>query len=71
MYQLEKLILHCTVMTGMIPGSEEAPCIEWNSDTFDIKGKASSLVDDVLFTGRTVRAALDALWISIDHKELV
>jgi pyrimidine operon attenuation protein/uracil phosphoribosyltransferase len=31
---------------------------------FDINGKSVILVDDVLFTGRTVRAALDAL---MDH----
>jgi pyrimidine operon attenuation protein/uracil phosphoribosyltransferase len=28
---------------------------------FDITGKQVILVDDVLFTGRTIRAALDAL----------
>jgi pyrimidine operon attenuation protein/uracil phosphoribosyltransferase len=28
---------------------------------FDLKGKTVILVDDVLFTGRTIRAALDAL----------
>jgi len=29
--------------------------------TFDVTGKVCILVDDVLFTGRTVRAAMDAL----------
>jgi len=28
---------------------------------FDLQGKTVILVDDVLFTGRTIRAALDAL----------
>ncbi|MDP3385615.1 MAG: bifunctional pyr operon transcriptional regulator/uracil phosphoribosyltransferase PyrR [Eubacteriales bacterium] len=30
-------------------------------NTFDVEGKIIILVDDVLFTGRTVRAALDAI----------
>jgi pyrimidine operon attenuation protein/uracil phosphoribosyltransferase len=39
----------------------EAPEIHETRIPFDISGKALVLVDDVLYTGRTVRAALDAL----------
>ena len=37
------------------------PIIQPTDIPFSIKGKTVVLVDDVLFTGRTVRAALDAL----------
>jgi pyrimidine operon attenuation protein/uracil phosphoribosyltransferase len=37
------------------------PVIQPTDIPFSIKGKTVVLVDDVLFTGRTVRAALDAL----------
>ncbi len=38
-----------------------APVIRGTDIPFSIKGKAVVLVDDVLFTGRTIRAALDAI----------
>jgi len=37
------------------------PVIRGTDITFAIKGKTVVLVDDVLFTGRTIRAALDAI----------
>ena len=37
------------------------PIVKGTDIPFSIKGKTVVLVDDVLFTGRTIRAALDAL----------
>jgi pyrimidine operon attenuation protein/uracil phosphoribosyltransferase len=39
----------------------EAPEVHETQIPFDISGRAVVLVDDVLFTGRTIRAAMDAL----------
>ncbi|MFQ5519889.1 MAG: bifunctional pyr operon transcriptional regulator/uracil phosphoribosyltransferase PyrR [Candidatus Methylomirabilia bacterium] len=39
----------------------EQPVVKATEVPFPIKGKTVVLVDDVLFTGRTIRAALDAL----------
>ena len=41
--------------------NEETPILNGTSIPFEIKGKQIILVDDVLFTGRTVRSALDAI----------
>ena len=39
----------------------EAPEVHETAIAFDISGKVVVLVDDVLYTGRTIRAAMDAL----------
>ena len=41
--------------------TEQDPVVNEADLGFDIKDKHVILVDDVLFTGRTIRAALDAL----------
>ena len=40
---------------------DKQPVVKGNLNLTDITGKTVILVDDVLYTGRTVRAALDAL----------
>ena len=42
-------------------GSQAAPNVHPTEIPFDMTGKTVVLVDDVLFSGRTTRAALDAL----------
>jgi len=41
--------------------AQNVPMPKGSEVLFDLKGKTVILVDDVLFTGRTIRAALDAL----------
>lgn len=40
----------------------DAPVVHSSHLDFDLEGRTVILVDDVLFTGRTVRAAIDALF---------
>lgn len=44
-----------------LPGAGYWPAIQDTRIDFDVQDRRILLVDDVLFTGRTVRAALDAL----------
>jgi pyrimidine operon attenuation protein/uracil phosphoribosyltransferase len=54
-------ILDITFYRDDIGLKAEAPEVHETRIGFDINGKTLVLVDDVLFTGRTIRAAMDAL----------
>ena len=48
-------------VSGMSSGSAPQPVVHKTEIDFSIDGKLILLVDDVLYTGRTIRAAFDAL----------
>jgi pyrimidine operon attenuation protein/uracil phosphoribosyltransferase len=54
-------VLDITFYRDDIGMKAEAPEVHETRIDFDINGKTVVLVDDVLFTGRTIRAAMDAL----------
>ena len=54
-------ILDITFYRDDIGMKAEAPEVHETRIGFDINGKTLVLVDDVLYTGRTIRAAMDAL----------
>jgi pyrimidine operon attenuation protein/uracil phosphoribosyltransferase len=47
---------------GVIPRSTPQPVVKDTHLPFDIDGTTVILVDDVLYTGRTIRAAIDVLF---------
>lgn len=58
---LETGYLDITLYRDDLSEIAEYPVLHGTQINFDIKDKTVILVDDVIFTGRTVRAALDAL----------
>src|SRR5918996_2522717 len=54
-------VLDITFYRDDIGLRREAPEVHETSIDFDVTGKTVILVDDVLFTGRTIRAAMDAV----------
>jgi pyrimidine operon attenuation protein/uracil phosphoribosyltransferase len=53
--------LDITLYRDDLTEASEQPVVHATEIDFDIDGKKIVLVDDVLFTGRTIRCALDAL----------
>jgi pyrimidine operon attenuation protein/uracil phosphoribosyltransferase len=59
--EIEVGILDITLYRDDLRGRLDQPQLKSTEILFDITGKVIVLVDDVLFTGRTIRSALNAL----------
>ena len=54
-------VLDITLYRDDLSTLSEQPVVNATNIPFDIRGKAVIMVDDVVYTGRTARAAMDAL----------
>ncbi|NLW39761.1 MAG: bifunctional pyr operon transcriptional regulator/uracil phosphoribosyltransferase PyrR [Tissierellia bacterium] len=59
--KIDVLTLDITLYRDDLTEIDKGPIVKNNKIEYDINDKIVVLVDDVIFTGRTVRAALDAL----------
>ena len=59
--ELQLGFLDITLYRDDLRGKIKQPILRGTNITFDVTGKDIILIDDVLYSGRTVRAALDAL----------
>ena len=48
-----------------------APVVKGTNINFDVNGKIIILVDDVLYTGRTVRSALDEILVDFGRPQII
>ncbi len=64
MTQIEGTTVPCAKLDARLHRDDRTGDVEDETDIpFDLNGKNVVLVDEVIFTGRTVRAALDALMV--------
>ena len=54
--------IHISLYRDVLTKTDDITTVKKTDIGVDVKGKTVVLVDDVLFTGRTVRAAIDAVF---------